>query len=1056
MPLAKLTRPRARGALARPRLFRLLDRERHRRVTWIWGPPGAGKTTLAASYLGAREVRALWYQLDEGDDDLASFFFHLRLVAPRRAHHLPLLTPEYLTGLAGFARRFFRELYARLRPPFVLVLDNFQDVSTPAFHEVVREGLTETPEGGRVLVLSRARPPEALARLRASQSLALLDPSVLRLTPVESRRLGRRLTSRRLSRGTLDTLHAQAGGWAAGMVLLVERLRRAGSDAPSEGLVPEATFDYFAGEILARTSRGTRDVLLQAALPSRIPARVVVALTGKAKAADILVDLHRRNYFTDLHAGIDPVYEFHPLFRAFLRARAETTYTPEQLSELRRRAAALLEQSGQIEEAAGLYREAGDWDGLARLVEARAGDLFSQGRWKTVGDWLAALPDELVDARPWLLYWRAQSTLPRDPARAIEDAARAFEQFRAHGDVAGTFLAWAVRTDAMSFAPLPMSGDRITELEALLDEGLAFPSPEIEARVVEVMTGALTLHRPAHPANHAWIARAEMLARASQDPDVRVSGLLKAAFANIWAGRLREAGPILETVRDEARAAVLSPQTRAFFQIAQTRMSWLTGDFVACRKGVTDGLKQAKMMGGHILAFYFAAEGVSAALSEGNVAEGRVGLAELSAKLTGANPDGRALYHFLTAWDALLRGDVARATGEVSPMLDAVTKTGVPVPEGLARVLAAQVHHEAGHESDAWRELNLALELVPTTTGDLVGWPAALAKAQFHLDAGREAEGLGALRRAMALGQARGYVNCYGWRSAPMARLCARALEAGIEPAYVRGLIHHRRLAPPSPVPRSRAAWPWSVEIRTLGGLEVRRDGAPLAVGAKVPRKPFDLLRSLIAFGPDAAREADVTEALWPDSDGDAAQRALATTLFRLRRLLGRDDAVIRRDGRLGLDPRVSWVDVRALEAALDDADAALRDRHASDPMPALEAAVALYTGTFLDGDSATWTETRRDRLRGRVVRVLAAISRRQVDAQAWDAATEALERALEIQPTAEDCCRLLMECLDRLGRPAAALATFERCRTALATEAGVAPAPATVALHRILRERTA
>jgi DNA-binding SARP family transcriptional activator len=1056
MPLAKLTRPRARGAIVRPRLFRLLDGERHRRVTWIWGPPGAGKTTLAASYLDAREMRALWYQLDEGDADLASFFYHLRLAAPRRARTLPLLTPQYLPGLAGFARRFFRELFARLRPPFILVLDNFQDVSAPAFHEVVREALTEVPEGGRVLVLSRARPPDALARFRASQSLALLDPSCLRLTPAESRRLGQRLASRRLSRGTLDTLHVQAGGWAAGLVLLVERLRRTGSSAPSEDLVPQATFDYFAGEIFARTSRGTRDVLLQTALLSRIPARLAVSLTGTAKAADILADLHRRNYFTDLHAGPDSVYEFHPLFRAFLRARAETTYAPERLSELRRQAAGLLEESGEIDEAGGLYREAGDQHGLARLVETRAGELFSQGRWKTVGNWLAALTDELVDSRPWLLYWRAQSVLARDPSRATEDAARAFERFRADGDLTGTFLAWAVRTDAMTFSARPVSGDPIAELEALLDEGLIFPSPEVEVRVVDAMSGALALRRPAHPANQPWMARAETLARASRDPDARVSGLVKVALAHVWAGRLREAVQILETVRDEADAAELSPQSRGFFQIAQTRICWLTGSFAACRKAVTEGLRRVETMGGQVVAFYLAADRVSAGLSEGNLAEGRVGLTELSTRVAGAAPDARALYHHLVAWEALLGGDVARATGAVPPMLDAIVEAGLPITQALARLMAAQVHHEAGRDREAWRELEMAREPLGASAGDLVGWPATLAEALFHLDAGRETEGMDALRRAMALGQARGYVNCYGWRSAPMARLCARALEAGIEPDYVRALIHRRRLVPPSPVPRSREAWPWPVEIRALGRFEVRRDGGPVAVGAKVPRKPFDLLKALIALGPDAAREADVTEVLWPDSDGDAAQRALATTLFRLRRLLGRDDAVIRRDGYLSLDPRVCWVDARALEAALADADAVLRDRHAHDPMPVLEAAAALYTGTFLGGDATPWTIARRDRLRDRTVRVLGALGRCHVDAKAWDAAAAVMARALEIQPTAEDCCRLLIECLDRLGRPAAALAAFERCRAALATEAGVAPAPATVALHRTLRERTA
>ena len=77
MALAKTTRPTLAATVARPRLFHLLDRARRRPVTWVGGPPGAGKTTLVASYLRARKVRTLWYQLDEGDADVATFFYYL-------------------------------------------------------------------------------------------------------------------------------------------------------------------------------------------------------------------------------------------------------------------------------------------------------------------------------------------------------------------------------------------------------------------------------------------------------------------------------------------------------------------------------------------------------------------------------------------------------------------------------------------------------------------------------------------------------------------------------------------------------------------------------------------------------------------------------------------------------------------------------------------------------------------------------------------------------------------------------------------------------------------
>lgn len=269
--LAKLTPPRLYNLTRRERLFKLLkERHRHHGLMWVAGPPGAGKTSLIASYLTESKHRTLWYHVDTGDADLATFFHYLaqaaQAAAGRKKLRLPALTPEFMADVPSFTRRFLRELWSKVPLPAVLVLDNFQELPVGALlHKMLPIALAEFPHGASLIVISREGTPETFARELIHNGVGHIRWDDLKLTFEETASLAESVLD--IDEETLRSLHAKANGWVAGTILLLERVKRIESlstPTPPEGKTE--VFHYFAEQVFMGMDSSTREVLMRTAL----------------------------------------------------------------------------------------------------------------------------------------------------------------------------------------------------------------------------------------------------------------------------------------------------------------------------------------------------------------------------------------------------------------------------------------------------------------------------------------------------------------------------------------------------------------------------------------------------------------------------------------------------------------------------------------------------------------------------------------------------------------------------------------------------------------------
>jgi DNA-binding SARP family transcriptional activator len=193
---------------------------------------------------------------------------------------------------------------------------------------------------------------------------------------------------------------------------------------------------------------------------------------------------------------------------------------------------------------------------------------------------------------------------------------------------------------------------------------------------------------------------------------------------------------------------------------------------------------------------------------------------------------------------------------------------------------------------------------------------------------------------------------------------------------------------------------------------------------------------------------------LWPNEEGDAGKQCFGVTMVRLRKLLGTPEAITVSDERVSLNPAFCWVDARAFEGELKQAEAL---RSCGDEVAAMKRAqevVALYKGAFLPSEAEEgWSMQMRLRLRGLFTSAIEDLGARCEAAGEWEQAIACYRRGLEADDLVEEFYLGQMRCYLAMHRHAEGMSVFRRLRQTLSVVLGVAPSPDSEAAARALAQ---
>jgi LuxR family maltose regulon positive regulatory protein len=809
--LTKLEVPPAHPNLvSRPRLVRQLDEGLRPglKLVLVSAPAGFGKTTLLREWAVSADYAVAWLSLDEGDNDPARFWAYftaaLRTVpalgeVDGGRSILQELQPAALASVDTFPIEVFltsliNEISIANPERFALVLDDYHAIRAQHIHSALTSLIDHLPPPMHLVVAARADPPLPTPRLMGRGQLTEIRQADLRFTLDEATQFLNQMMGLGLKAADVATLTSRTEGWITGLQMAAVSMR---GTEDAAGFIRAFTgsdrhvLDYLVEEVLQRQPESVQTFLLRTSILERLSGPLCDAVTGREDGQETLEGLERANLFIVPLDNQRRWYRYHRLFADLLNRRLRRSER-DRVNALHQRASEWYEWSGLMPAAIQHALSARDFDRAARLIEQAAEATLMRSEVTTLLNWIEALPDEQVRARPSLCIFHAWGLLLSSrPLDAVEACLENLDADPMPGRVA------ALRAYV---ATLRGQTDRAVELGRQALERL--PEDDLFLRSIvamnlgfshlvdgDITAGARTLHE---------------VARASQETGnvmIAVLALSQVAQCRMTRGELVQAREIferaLELATDE-HGGPLPIAGEALTGLGRLAREW--NELEAATRYLTQGIELTGQWGAMgTLESYASLARVKQAQGDVQGANEAMQKArQLAEQFDATEIDD----HLVALWQArlyILQGNLGQAEQwaeergldrdadsaelqEESSFIRYILRDYEQIV--LARLRIAQgrpdealaiiesLPYEAGHRR--WRRMAIEIEALR----------ALACQARGDVETA-----LDALERALLLAEPGGYVRIFVDGGPPMARLLYAAAAHEIAPEYVGKLL---------------------------------------------------------------------------------------------------------------------------------------------------------------------------------------------------------------------------------------------------------------------------
>lgn len=1022
----KIICPDTTKIIQRTQLFGALDDARkHAKIIWVAAPGGSGKTTLVASYVKTRQVAHCWYQVDEDDRDLATFFHYLglagKLAAPRRKKAAMKLTPEYRKGINAFTRQFIKDISSRLKYDGLIIMDNFQLlVETGPISSLLPNIAESLAPGVSLIILSRHLPPPELTTFSAKRQLSVIDTKMMRFSRSEWLAASQ-LFNANHSKEALLTLHRKLDGWIAGLVLLPET-PEAIFHANTSGLGIEILDSYIADQFLSSLNSETNRLLMRICYMPHITATAARSVSHITHARKLLGNLARKNLFI-LQQG-SKGYTLHPLVREFLKIRARETLSAKQFHDLRLSTALILLNENQYEPAADLLLEMEEWQELSTVITSHAEDLYESGRIGSLQRYINALPEKISRNKPWINFWKGRILVYHDVETALDHYDSAYTAFMKDADIKGIYMSWYSAVSVICTTLL--GGNR---LSAWVEKYHEFSRiyPQAPQALHEGLIKAALL-RSYYCSGLSPKKRESLRVELAGSIDKETNHLLRVHMMSnyvhvaVLSGIKERDRIILDNFENHLDKMRDDPVLHLGALTCCSLGAWSFNNFTKLLDLEQRALKVANESGASVFNCHIYTKIVIAALGLNKSSLARKYINIIKENISEKDQIYQSLYFVCMIKAGTYMDEPADLEKMASHYFHILESTCFPPFVLHTQLLYAYYLCVKKKTSEALELHNEVFRLV-----EKLAFPGQSSRfymiyARIYFNMGKLHQCDIYLRKSFAICRRYTLITYTSWHPELMSWACQRALRLGIETTFTRHFIAIHYAALPQPASQCQQ-WPWPLRIHSFGGFELK-----IKNGGINPRKgtgkSLILLKTLVKSQNRYLTSKDIKEMLYADDDPEKASQLLDTQLHRLRKLLGNDQAILRQGDSIKLHSKYFWIDTNEFEELA---------KHTVTRKNALKIASRLqelYKGEYMPDDDSIEVIAYRERYRNMYLATLFKCIDHMEDKT--DQAVAFCQNALVLEPLSEPLYRKLILTYIRQGNRDMAEATLGQCRKLL------------------------